>query len=139
MKCFNDFNTLFAAGTVTDNGVFRFFLEKCPLWRPLRKLHEFVWVCKGKNNDDSTDVSHVYFLQTVFKMRESVSYCYRYSCGEWGNLWDEAEKKLRKEGSRNALDPLLQKIERNHWISRANDLFQKTNFQTWLHWFIRFL
>lgn len=87
---------------------------------------------KGKSND-STDVSHVYFLQTVFKMREIVSYCNRYSCVEWGNLWDEAEKKLRKEGSRNALDPLIRKIGRIHWISRANDLFQNANFQTWLN------
>ena len=66
-------------------------------------------------------------------MREIVSYCHRNSCVEWEKLWDEAEKKLRKESSRNALDPLLRKIGRVAWITRANDLFQNADFQAWLH------
>ena len=110
-----------------------------PLGRPPGKLQGFVSVCKGKNNhNDSTHVFHVYFLQTVLQMREIVSYCNGYACDEWENLWNEAEKKLRKESSRNALDPLFRKIESHgvRWMTRANDLFQNTNFQTWSHWLI---
>ena len=66
-------------------------------------------------------------------MREIVSYCHGYSCAEWEKLWDEAEKMLRKERSRNALDPILRKIGPIPWITRANDLFQNADFQTWLH------
>ena len=66
-------------------------------------------------------------------MREIVSYCYGCTCSEWEKLWDEAEKKLRKEGSRNALDPLLQKIGKVDWATKANDLFQNSSLQARLH------
>ena len=67
-------------------------------------------------------------------MREIVQYCYGYSCFDWEKLWDEAEKKLRKDGSRNALDPLLQKIGKVVWATKANDLFQNSNLQARLHY-----
>ena len=66
-------------------------------------------------------------------MREIVSYCYGCTCSEWEKLWDEAEKKLRKEGSRNALHPLVQKIGKVDWATKANDLFQNSNLQARLH------
>ena len=66
-------------------------------------------------------------------MREIVSYCYGCACSEWEKLWDEAEKKLRKEGSRNALDPLIQKTGKVDWAFIANNLFQNSNLQARLH------
>lgn len=62
-----------------------------------------------------------------------VSYCYGCSTSEWEKLWDEAEKKLRKDGSRSALDPLVNQIGKNNWMTSANNLFQKTNLQARLH------
>ena len=70
-------------------------------------------------------------------MREIVLYCYGSACSEWEKLWDEAEKKLRKQGSRNALDPLLQIIGKRlqvlSWANKANDLFKNSNLQARLH------
>ena len=66
-------------------------------------------------------------------MREIVQYCYGCSCSDWEKLWDEAEKKLRKEGSRSALDPLLKKIGNADWATTANDLFKNSNLQARLH------
>ena len=67
-------------------------------------------------------------------MREIVQYCYGCSCSDWEKLWDEAEKKLRKEGSKNALDILVKKVGKLDWATTANDLFKNSNLQARLHY-----
>ena len=66
-------------------------------------------------------------------MREIVSYCHNCSFSDWEKVWDQAEKKLRKESSRNALDLLLDKIGNVQWLTTAKELFQKSDLQAWLN------